>query len=230
MSFSLKNVVPWGRSFDEYVTMFALSDEDLAKKIVGCGDGPASFNCTLTKRGGSVVSVDPIYQFTADDIARRITESYDTVMEQTQQNRHEFVWQRIASVEELGRIRTSAMSDFLADYPAGTTDGRYINGALPKLPFADVAFDLALCSHFLFLYSEQFDQTFHLLSLRELCRVALEVRVFPIMELGSVRSRHLNAAVSILASEGYVVHVERVAYEFQKGGNEMLRLRQPIPA
>ncbi len=126
MSFSLKNVVPWGRSFDEYVNMFALSDEDLAKKIVGCGDGPASFNCTLTKRGGSVVSVDPIYQFTADDIARCITETYDTVMEQTQQNRHEFVWQRIASVEELGHIRTSAMNDFLADYPAGTTDGRYI--------------------------------------------------------------------------------------------------------
>ncbi len=57
MSFSLNNVVPWGRSFDEYVTMFALNDKDLANKIVGCGDGPASFNCTFTKRGGSVVSV-----------------------------------------------------------------------------------------------------------------------------------------------------------------------------
>lgn len=230
MSFSLKNVVPWGRSFDEYVTMFALSDEDLAKKIVGCGDGPASFNCVLTKRGGSVVSVDPIYQFTADDIAHRIAETYDTVMEQTRQNRHEFVWQRIASVEELGRIRTSAMNDFLADYLAGTVDGRYINGALPTLPFADDAFDLVLCSHFLFLYSEHLDLTFHLLSLRELCRVAREARVFPIMELGSVRSRHVDAVVSILASEGYEVRVERVAYEFQKGGNEMLRLRQPTPA
>lgn len=230
MSFSLKNVVPWGRSFDEYVTMFALSDEDLAKKIIGCSDGPASFNCALTKRGGSVVSVDPIYQFTADDIARRITETYDTVMEQTQQNNHEFVWQRIASVEELGRTRTSAMNDFLVDYPAGTIDGRYVNGALPKLPFIDVAFDLALCSHFLFLYSDHLDLAFHLLSLRELCRVAHEVRVFPIMELGSVRSRHVDAAVSILASEGYEVHVERVTYEFQKGGNEMLRLKQPTAA
>lgn len=161
MSFSLSNVVPWGRSFDEYVNMFALSDEDLTKKIVGCSDGPASFNYTLTKKGGSVVSVDPIYQFTADEIASRITETYNTVMEQTRQNRHEFVWQRISSVEELGRIRTSAMNDFLADYPVGSINGRYIYGTLPKLPFTDVLFDLALCSHFLFLYSEHFDLTFH---------------------------------------------------------------------
>jgi len=121
MSFSLKNVVPWGRSFDEYVTMFALTtrtsypsdasidttacDKDLAKKIVGCGDGPASFNCTLTKRGGSVVSVDPIYKFTADDIARRITETYDTVMEQALQNRHEFLWQLQKGGNEMLRLR-----------------------------------------------------------------------------------------------------------------------------
>jgi hypothetical protein len=117
MSFSLKNVVPWGRSFNEYVNMFSLSDGDLAKKIVGCGDGPASFNCTLSKRGGSVVSVDPIYQFTADDIARRITETYDSVMEQTRQNLHEFVWQRISSLEKLGRIRKCGCR-FVDRYPA----------------------------------------------------------------------------------------------------------------
>lgn len=74
------------------------------------------------------------------------------------------------------------------------------------------------------LHSEQFDGAFHLQSLRELCRVAREVRVFPILELGSIRSRHVDEVISILVSEGYEVRIERVAYEFQKGGNEILKL------
>ena len=44
MSFHLRDVVPWGRSYDEYVRMFALSEADLASKMLGCADGPASFN------------------------------------------------------------------------------------------------------------------------------------------------------------------------------------------
>lgn len=66
MAFELSGVVPWGRSYAEYVAMFALSDEDLNRRILGCGDGPAAFNAGLTGRGGSVVSVDPLYAFSAD--------------------------------------------------------------------------------------------------------------------------------------------------------------------
>jgi len=230
MAFSLKEVVPWGRSFDEYVKMFALSGDDLGKRILGCSDGPASFNCTLTSRGGSVVSIDPIYQFTAEEIANRISETSEVVMEQLRQNFQDFVWTHIGSVEELGRIRRTAMHDFLTDYSTGKQEGRYIGAELPRLPFSDGTFDLALCSHFLFLYSEHFDKTFHLLSLRELCRVAHEVRVFPILELGSIRSRHVDEAASILMSEGFEVRIERVDYEFQKGGNDMLKLSHPTTA
>lgn len=224
MSFTLEKVVPWGRSFDEYVAMFALDRDDLQKKILGCGDGPASFNVTLTKLDGSVVSVDPIYQFAAEKIANRIDETYGIVMEQTRQNAHEFVWTQIRSLEELGQVRMNAMHSFLSDYPQGKSEGRYFSAELPNLPFPDGTFDLALCSHFLFLYSEHFDRAFHLRSLQELCRVAREVRVFPIVELGSIRSRHVEAVALELSTEGYQVGIEQVAYEFQRGGNEMLRL------
>ena len=226
MAFSLKEVVPWGRTFDEYVSMFALSDADLGKRILGCSDGPASFNVELTRRGGSVVSVDPIYRFTAEEIAGRIAETRDVVLEQARQNREEFVWDRLGSVAELGRVRIAAMDDFLADYPAGKRDGRYLDARLPRLPFPDSAFDLALCSHFLFLYSGHLDGAFHLRSLRELCRVAGEARVFPLLELGSTWSRHLDGVVSQLAAQGYDVGIERVDYEFQRGGNEMMRIRR----
>ena len=44
MDFRYQDIVPWGRSFDEYLGMFDLSEDDLARDIVGVGDGPASFN------------------------------------------------------------------------------------------------------------------------------------------------------------------------------------------
>jgi hypothetical protein len=68
----LTQTVPWGRSFVEYVRMFALSDRELAQRIVGCGDGPAAFNFEMSKRGHRVISVDPLYRFSAAEIAGRI--------------------------------------------------------------------------------------------------------------------------------------------------------------
>jgi hypothetical protein len=35
MSFQLKEIVPWGRSFGDYAAMFSLSDGDLKKRILG---------------------------------------------------------------------------------------------------------------------------------------------------------------------------------------------------
>jgi hypothetical protein len=44
MAMKLEKVVPFGRSLDEYLKMFALSASDLQQRILGVGDGPASFN------------------------------------------------------------------------------------------------------------------------------------------------------------------------------------------
>jgi ubiquinone/menaquinone biosynthesis C-methylase UbiE len=77
------------------------------------------------------------------------------VLEQTRRNADEFVWTSIGSVEQLGRVRMAAIKDFMDDYVAGRTEGRYVKAELPGLPFSDDSFDLALCSHLLFLYSTQ---------------------------------------------------------------------------
>lgn len=71
------------------------------------------------------------------------------------ENQKEFVWESITSVDELGQVRMAAMNAFLADYPAGLMDGRYVNGALASLASPGGDFGLALCSHLLFLYSQQ---------------------------------------------------------------------------
>jgi hypothetical protein len=222
--FKLEEVVPWGRSFDEYRRMFKLTDADLGSTILGCADGPASFNAEATNRGSRVVSCDPLYEFSEPEIRQRIVTTYPQVLEQTRRNADEFLWDTIRSIEELGRIRMQAMQTFLDDYERGRRDGRYVEGELPALPFSDGQFDLALCSHFLFLYSEQLDELFHRAAIFELCRVAREVRIFPLLELGGARSRHLAAMTEALGDEGCVAKVTRVPYEFQRGGNEMLRI------
>jgi SAM-dependent methyltransferase len=205
--------------------MFALSSDDLPLRILGCGDGPASFNADLTRRGGRIVSFDPLYQFDAAQIRQRIDDTSAEVLEQARQNAHEFVWDAaIPDVDALKRVRMAAMTAFLDDYAAGRREGRYLVAGLPSLPFADDAFDLALCSHFLFLYSQQRDAIFHVESMRELCRVAREVRVFPLLALGGQPSPHLDAVRDVLTAQGRQVTIERVPYEFQRGGNEMMRV------
>ena len=64
----LDRVVPFGRSKTEYELMFALTESDRLKSIVGIGDGPASFNAEMTVAGYQVTSIDPIYQFIGSEI------------------------------------------------------------------------------------------------------------------------------------------------------------------
>ncbi len=222
--FRYDEVKPWGRSFDEYQRMFALDDADLKKRIVGCGDGPASFNQEFTARGGSVVSVDPIYRFTAAEIRERIDATYQNVIEQTRENQEKFVWTTIASVEDLGRTRMTSMQRFLEGYEAGRAVGRYVAAELPQLPFANGVFELALCSHVLFLYSDLLDVDVHHASIVEMCRVAGEARVFPLLDYNARRSKHVDPVVDRLQQQGFEVSIETVPYEFQRGGNEMLRV------
>jgi hypothetical protein len=193
--------------------------------MLGCGDGPASFNADATRRGVDVISCDPIYQYDADQLRGRITSTYDKILEQTRGNAAEFVWTTIKSVDELGRVRMAAMNGFLADYPTGRREGRYVAAELPNLPFTDASFDLALCSHFLFLYTTQLGEPFHHVAIRELTRVAREVRVFPLLALGATPSPFVQPVVRDLARSGLAVTIESVPYEFQRGGNRMMRIR-----
>ena len=231
--FTLDQVVPWGRSFAEYQQLFALSTADLEGRILGCGDGPAAFNAEAdaprhTRRlVRSAVCVQP-----GRDRGRGSSATCDTVLEQTRRNADQFVWGHgIASIDELGEVRMRAMRMFLEDYDAGREAGRYVEAGLPVLPFADASFDLALCSHLLFLYSARFDEAFHRASIREMCRVAAEVRVFPLLALDGSRSPFVDACVSEARAAGSEAETVRVHYEFQRGGNEMLRCagaRRPL--
>ncbi|HET9359805.1 MAG TPA: hypothetical protein VFO58_08645, partial [Vicinamibacterales bacterium] len=106
--------------------MFAPGSDDCALRILGCGDGPASFNAEATRRGMAVTSCDPIYHWDAAHIRERIVATYDQIIDQTRRDSYEFVWSSIRSVDELGQVRMAAMDAFLSDYGQGRADGRYI--------------------------------------------------------------------------------------------------------
>ncbi len=224
MAFTLNDVVPWGRNLAEYCAMFALGDTEKRLSILGCGDGPASFNCEGTAQGMRIVSADPLYQFRAGDIRERIDATARTITTQMRSNRDSYVWKNFADVDELIATRLAAMEQFMADYEGGIAQGRYVTGGFPDLPFHDSSFDLALCSHLLFLYSEQQNLAFHLQALRELARVAEEVRIFPLLELDGKESRHLRAVLLALPRMGLKAEKVHVSYEFQRGANQMLRI------
>jgi len=226
MTFKYSEAVPWGRSFDEYCRMFGMSEQDLKLRIIGCGDGPASFNTEMFQLGHHVVSCDPLYQLTTSQIQERIDVTYENVMRQTNENQHNFVWTRIKSPEELGKARLTAMKKFLADFATGKRDGRYVTAELPDIPFQSDSYDLALCSHFLFLYSDILSFEFHQRAIEEMCRVAREARIFPLLNYNAKLSPFVEPLLKVLADAGYNTSIETVSYEFQRGGNQMLRIRK----
>ncbi|MGB2864792.1 MAG: hypothetical protein WBC05_15810 [Sedimentisphaerales bacterium] len=102
--------------------------------------------------------------------------------------------------------------------------GRSFDEYVRMFNLDDGAFDIALCSHLLFLYSDRLSLEFHRKSILQLCRVANDVRIFPLIDLDLRPSPHVQPIVSCLEEDGFTVSIERVNYEFQRGGNKMFRI------
>ena len=224
MAFELSKVVPWGRTLEEYKTMFTLSEEDLKKSIASFGDGPASFNTEMTKLNNNVTSFDPIYQFTKEQLVNRIKETKDIVMKQTKENKDNFIWTNIKDLNELEKMRMETMYNFIEDFEAGKEENRYIPHELPnKTNFSDKHFDVGLSSHFLLLYSN-LGLDFHIKSIDEILRICKEVRIFPILDLDAKESSMLKPIIDNY-SRGYDVKIEKTDYMFQKDGDKMLVIK-----
>ncbi len=195
MDFHYKDIVPWGRSFDEYLDMFNLSENDLARDIVGVGGGTASFNAQMHACGTPIISVDPIYRYSEAELRQRIV-----------------------------AFKRQTMKAFCRDFENGKQQGRYIDASLPNLLFPNQHFDLVLSAHLLFFYSANRDLVFHLDAVRELLRIGTEVRIFPIVDVNNSLSPFVLPVIRELKKDGIDSTVETVPYHLQKTGNQMLRL------
>jgi hypothetical protein len=217
-------IVPWGRSRREYERMFDLTAADLSKGILDCGGGPASFTAEMTASRLRAIAVDPIYAFSGPKIAARFEAVVEPMIAQVRATPNDWTWSYHRDPDDLCANRRAALEKFLADYQSGPRHGRYVAAELPSLPFADGAFGLALSSHLLFLYSDLLDEPFHIRAILELCRIAHEVRIFPLLTLARQPSPHLSAVRAALDRAGWNSEIVRVDYELQRGGNQMLKI------
>lgn len=209
------------RSFVEYVAMFAISDADLAGKILDCPAGAASFSAVARERGTAVTACDVAYDDMAGTVANARAEAVRG-NEYVRAHPEQFAGQFFTDADHHLSHRLEASDDFVRD--VAENPDSYVVAALPDLPFGDCSFDLVLSSHLLFTYGDRFDQATHLQFLRELLRVARkELRIFPLVShVTHQRYEHLDALRRALHADGVETEIVAVDYDFERDAHEML--------
>lgn len=222
----LSRVVFIGRTFDEYMLMFNLSQEELhGRKILDCPAGACSFAAIANKKGADVTATDIAYYHPFQKLAEKGFDDIEHAMLNMEKAQSNYVWNYFKSLEGLKRQRIQALTDCSNDMKENPNS--YVPAVLPELPFNDNEFELTLSAHFLFMYADRFNYDFHLQTLQELLRVTSgEVRIFPLIDLSCNRYEHLDKLVDFIQSKGYITEEIKVSYEFQKGANSMLVIKK----
>lgn len=218
------------RGYDEYERMFGLSEERLKSgPVLDVAAGASSFAAEARSIGIDVVCADPRYAQSPEQIGEEGFAEIETSTEKLARLTHIYDWSYYGDIErhKAGRIRS--MKRFLQDYSEPSARGRYVPDLLPALSFADDAFSLVLCSHFLFLYREQFDDAFHRAALTELlrvCRKGGEVRVYPLLSLRWEPYPKLAELMAELESLGGACTLQKSGLPFIPGSSDMLVVRK----
>ena len=218
----------FGRTYDEYLKMFDLTEDHLRKiKVLDCPAGASSFTAEALRKGLSVTACDVLYDLSVKELVRKGCEDIRHVFERFDEVSHLYTWKYYRNKEEVIYLRHSALSLFSEDLTGGVERGNYIQARLPDLPFPDRRFDLVLSGHFLFLYGDRLDINFHISCLRELLRVSSgEVRIFPLTGLDAEPYPRLYEILRRFRSEGINATVVKVPFEFQRGANAMMKVRK----
>jgi SAM-dependent methyltransferase len=184
--FKLRQVAFFGRTLAEYLQMFSLDPAELrGQRILDVASGPGSFVAEALALGLDVIGCDPMYNGDPEAIAAQGKADIDACREQIRRNPTVLVY---SDIDAFYGDKYVALERFAADFRNRRTEGRYVAGALPSLPFADRAFDLVLTANFLMVYApledggmhagDEFGLAFHLRSVEELARVTgYELRI-----------------------------------------------------
>lgn len=208
------------RSAAEYSAMFGLAAGDLTgASVLDCCAGGSSF---AAETAASVVAVDPAYALGRPDLSARVTAGLRDGDRMIERNAEHFDWSWYCDRPGRARMRARAARYFIDDLRR--RPGRYVAGALPDLPLRSGSFDLVLCSHLLFTWSDLLDADWHRQALAELIRVArYEVRVYPLVVQGTGRPvAFLEDLRGQLDTSGYRSRTREVPYRFQRNADRML--------
>jgi len=225
----LDDVVLIGRTAAEYDQFFGFAEAGLGRgPILDVGAGVSSFCAERTAQDFDVIAFDPIYGAPPETIRCRCEADLERVMAQMPAISHHYRWDYYQNLDTLKSYRIKAYESFLAHYCQDQS--RYLAGTLPDTGFADHSFALALVSHFLFLYDQQLDYPFHKESLLELCRIAEEVRIYPLVTFNGARSPWLNLLLQDRDCSKLAFRIEPSGFAFMKQAHERLVVRRAVVA
>lgn len=220
----MRKLVLWGHSVEEYREMFDLSQDEINSKILEYGCGPSAVNSQLAQSNNRVVSCDPLFVLDRDTLYSKTVMLFTQMADEVQAHQDHFDFSRSGGFDPLMADRKLGIETFFTDYDQGKSDQRYIGVTDYNLPFADFSFDFALCSHYLFADLDEQTVDFHLSVIRELARVAKEVRIFPLIDKDGNTSPFLGPVLLGLQQENYGIEVREVDFHLHQSGNAMLRV------
>ncbi|MCG8918753.1 hypothetical protein L6E12_23510 [Actinokineospora sp. PR83] len=214
------------RRLGEYREMFALSDADLlGGPVLDVAGGASSFLADLVALGGTGCAVDPHYHRPAAELtaaADRGAALARTAITTWPELYAEHVAD--APVAHLAEWQHN-LRRFEAHYRPDSA--HYRAASLPVLPFADGEFRIALSSHLLFSYPDDFGHDLLLASIAEMVRVsALEARVYPLVDTMGRPYPELDRLRADLAERGVDTELRPVPFRLFKSGTHAFVARR----
>lgn len=175
------------RSFEEYRAMFQLTETNWNKgPVLDVAGGASSFVAELNAMGIAAFAADPFYEGETEAIIAAGFKEIEVSSAKLENIAGNYDWSYYGSPKQHRRLRENSLARFAADFRKADAGSRYYAASLPNLPFETDAFELVVCSHFLFLYADTFGKAFHADALAELIRVLRpggELRIYPIITL-----------------------------------------------
>ncbi len=221
---SMRRIALWGQHLDEYKDMFALTDEDLSKSFLEYNSGISAFNVEIQGTASACVSCDPWYALDKKSLQNKIETNFTTRVSQLENNLDSLDVSRYGSFEKLVSYRRKGIASFLADFEKGLEDKRYLPITVDELPFPNFKFDFALIANNFFADLDYQTVEYHIARIKELARVAKDVRIFPLVDTNGEPSNLLGPIIMGLYQDNYGVEVKDVSYYLQHRGNAMLRI------
>lgn len=218
-----KHAPGWVYNMADYRQMFDLVDEELQKEILDYPGGISSFNAQMHELGHHVVSGDEAYQFNPEEIKNYAENVFQADEAHLRKHLESLKLRDEKAIDAILQLWHDAKDKFLQDYEKGKQEGRYQSIGLPKFPYEFHHFKLALCSDMLF-HTQLSEHISPQVLMNELCRVAEEVRVFPLLNEKGEIADDLGPVMLELQQQNFGIEVREVPYEQHKGGDAMLRV------
>ncbi|WP_246320389.1 class I SAM-dependent methyltransferase [Paenibacillus qinlingensis] len=218
------------RSYVEYEKMFMLQTAGLiGKRVLDVAGGASSFTSDARQLGIHAESVDPLYAKSPGAIAEHGRQEIEIVAAKMAKLTDVYDWTFYGSVEQHRAGRIHALERFVEDFSSAEGSARYHTAALPSLPFEAESFDLVMCSHFLFLYEEQFDYAFHVEAVRELLRVCKpggEVRIYPLLNFRTEEYCRLQDLINEFELAGFTLQKREASLPFLPNSHQFLSIKK----